>query len=145
MLGSMSIAIFHERPQVFHPDVEVSGCFIWVNDRFLLLNRANGEGWGIPSGKLDEGESKEAAALREVFEETSITLDGVEFLNTLYVRRPDIDFTFHLFTHRCEGMLEVTLNSEHTDYRFCTLDEAFEMPLMIGAAEVIQTALSVSL
>lgn len=141
----MSIAIFQERPQTFHPAIEVSGCFIWVDDKFLLLNRANGEGWGIPSGKLDEGESKEAAVLREVAEETAITLDNAEFLNTLYVRRPDIDFIFHLFIQKCEERPIVTLNTEHTDFRFCTLDEAFEMPLMIGAAEVIQTALSVSL
>ncbi|WP_112664063.1 NUDIX hydrolase [Microvirga flavescens] len=44
-------------------------------DRVLLVRRANPPDagmWGFPGGKIDHGEAVEAAAIRELFEETAI-------------------------------------------------------------------------
>jgi 8-oxo-dGTP pyrophosphatase MutT (NUDIX family) len=54
--------------------MRVVGCFLEYNDEFVLLRRhshkPDGDTWGLPAGKVEEGESDEAAILRELFEET---------------------------------------------------------------------------
>jgi len=57
----------------FHPSIEVAGCYCEYEDKILLLKRTphkhQGDTWGIPGGKLDEGETPQIAVIREVFEE----------------------------------------------------------------------------
>ena len=54
-------------------------CILWSGDRFLLavhhsyLPHSRGR-WGLPGGRIEVGESAEAAARREVSEELSIEL-----------------------------------------------------------------------
>jgi 8-oxo-dGTP pyrophosphatase MutT (NUDIX family) len=42
------------------------------DDRVALVHRPEYDDWSLPKGKLDNGESFEAAALREVEEETGL-------------------------------------------------------------------------
>ena len=50
--------IYKEKKENFIPDVEVTGCFILVGAKFLLLNRVahkwEGGKWGPPGGKVDK-------------------------------------------------------------------------------------------
>lgn len=62
------------------PTVDV---IIEVDDQIVLIERANEPvGWAIPGGFVDEGESVERAAVREVAEETSL---NVKLKDLLYV------------------------------------------------------------
>jgi 8-oxo-dGTP pyrophosphatase MutT (NUDIX family) len=50
--------------------------------------------WGVPAGKLEQGETPEVAARRELLEETGIQLTSasrIAYLETLYIRKPDLD------------------------------------------------------
>lgn len=50
-----------------------------------LVHRPHREDWSLPKGKLDPGESFEEAALREVLEETGLTVSlGEELASTHY-------------------------------------------------------------
>jgi ADP-ribose pyrophosphatase YjhB (NUDIX family) len=49
--------------------------------RFIFLERSNGV-WTFPSGKVELGESFEAAVLREVKEESGVTAKIKNFLGT---------------------------------------------------------------
>jgi len=50
-----------------------------------LVHRPHREDWSLPKGKLDPGESFEQAALREVLEETGITVTlGEQLASTHY-------------------------------------------------------------
>ena len=48
-----------------------------------VVHRAGYDDWSLPKGKLDPGESEEAAALREVEEETGLRCRIVRFVQTV--------------------------------------------------------------
>ncbi|MEO6200691.1 MAG: NUDIX domain-containing protein [Cryobacterium sp.] len=68
-----------------------AGAIVRDNDgRFLLVLRANppeAGRWSVPGGKAEPGETIEAAAAREVLEETGVTVRIERELGTL--DRPD--------------------------------------------------------
>ena len=62
--------------------------------RILLINRKNPPyGWALPGGFIDYGESAEAAAARELHEETGLTSGSLELLGVYF--SPGRDPRFH--------------------------------------------------
>ncbi len=55
----------------------------------FILIRANGR-WLFPKGNLEEGETPEAAALREIAEETGLPSEGLRIVGQL----PSISYAF---------------------------------------------------
>ncbi len=57
------------------------------------IDNPGNEAWQMPQGGIDEGEEPEAAALRELFEETGVTQDKVAIIarsrNELFYDLPD--------------------------------------------------------
>jgi 8-oxo-dGTP diphosphatase len=65
------------------PRIGVGVLIINQQKQILLGKRKGGHGeasWGPPGGHLEFGESFEACAIREVLEETSLTIQGPKFL-----------------------------------------------------------------
>ena len=71
--------VFRIAPKNFTPIVEVTACYIHFNNKFLFLHRApetpQGYTWGIPAGKMEQGENPLQSIIREVSEEVGIILD----------------------------------------------------------------------
>jgi 8-oxo-dGTP diphosphatase len=58
-------------------------CTVWRDGKFLMMKRqgAHASGtWSIPGGHLEFGETWEAAAVREVLEETGMEITDVKFM-----------------------------------------------------------------
>ncbi len=140
--------VFQTPPENFNPKIEVAACFINVSDRVLFLKRVpsktEGNLWGIPGGKLEKEESPMSGVVREVLEETTIQLkpEHVKYFGKVYIRYPHIDFIYHMFEHNFENFPKsVTIDeNEHSEYRWITLREALEMPLIPGEDECIYLA-----
>lgn len=60
-------------PRPVTPAVAVDIIILWESKGIILIKRKNPPfGWALPGGFVDYGESLEAAAVREAWEETSL-------------------------------------------------------------------------
>ena len=104
-------------------------------DEFLVAHRApDGGGYWHPiAGGVEPGEETEAAALRELREETGFEAESLEPLGEFaYVREswesePGLRVHVRAFLVDVEHDWEPQLDREHDDYRWCTRDEAIEL------------------
>ena len=140
----MKIEIYDKKPEGFSPQVEVAGCYLEIDGKLLLLQRAEGNlepgKWSVPAGKLEYNETPEKAAVRELFEETGISLSDpsqIYFMNSLYICKPTGDYIFHLFVVRLREIPDICLSHEHQSYTWASLKDLEEIPLMAGGKEAL--------
>jgi len=50
------------------------GAYVIDNDKVLMVKHKNGGHWDFPKGHMEQGETKEQTAIREVLEETGIEI-----------------------------------------------------------------------
>ena len=115
---------------------KVVAALIWRGDKFMICQRpahkARGLLWEFVGGKVEPGETKEQALIRECREELAITLSvGDVFMDVIH-EYPDLTVHLTLFNAIiAEGepqMLEHNdirwiTTSEIPNYEFCPADE----------------------
>ena len=104
---------------------EVVAALIWDGNRFLACQRpahkARGLLWEFVGGKVEAGETKEAALVRECQEELGITVAiGDIFMEVDHVY-PDL--TVHLTLFHATIAEGVPQKLEHNDIRWITVKE----------------------
>lgn len=81
--------------------VEVAAALIWNDDKFLICKRppekARGLMWEFVGGKVEKGESKKEALIRECREELDITIKVNDVFCEIVHNYPDIDIHLTLF------------------------------------------------
>lgn len=99
------------RDQIGSELLMVPSVAILVHDndgRLLLQKKANGEGWSLPAGAIEPGETPEDAARRELFEETgrmagvlrlSFAMGGRSF-RYRYPNGDEVEYT--VLVYRCD-------------------------------------------
>ncbi len=134
-----------EKPLDFNKKFDIVGCFIEHDGKFLLLRRhvhkASGDKWGLPAGKLDNGESTKQAVMREIEEETGLALPeaSVTYFDSLYVRDGDFDIEWHMFATKLGTLPIVKVSQdEHSEYRWVLPEEALQMDLIHDLPESIR-------
>lgn len=126
--------ILEKRPVDFRPIIQVVGCYLHYQSKFLLLqrnsNKTHGGQWGLPAGKIDQGEDKYQAVIRETYEETGINLEPEDLvLNcSLDVRNNGHDLIFHIFEANLDSKPDVKLEKhEHQDFKWVTPDDSMQL------------------
>lgn len=104
---------------------EVVAALIWQGERFMICQRpahkARGMMWEFVGGKVEPGESKEQALVRECREELAVEVAvGDIFLEVTHTY-PDI--TVHLTLFHASIVQGVPQKLEHNDIRYITVDE----------------------
>lgn len=104
-------------------NIEVVAAIIIKNSQILVTQRGYGQFkhmWEFPGGKIEDGETKENAIIREIKEELNAQIKIVSFLNTI-----EYDYeTFHLIMHNyiCSLDTDITL-LEHEDMKWINKEE----------------------
>jgi ADP-ribose pyrophosphatase len=112
------------------------GVVVVTPDKKILLNKEyryviKDYSWEVPGGGIDEGETPEQAAIRELWEETGIRVDEVEKLGRIYPLHSFNTEHVTLFLARSEALplnTHTLESSEHVaEQKFVTFDEALKM------------------
>jgi 8-oxo-dGTP diphosphatase len=104
---------------------DVVAALVWDGDRFMICQRpahkARGLLWEFVGGKVEPGETKEEALIRECHEELDVTVEvGSVFMEVIH-EYPDIKIKLTLFNAKiAEGEPKML---EHNDIRWITTDE----------------------
>ena len=104
---------------------EVVAALIRDTDRVLICQRpahkARGMLWEFVGGKVEPGESREEALIRDCREELAITISVGDIFTEVTHTYPDL--TIHLTVFNAEITAGVPRKLEHNDLRWITADE----------------------
>ena len=119
---------------------EVVAALIWDGDRFMACQRpphkARGLLWEFVGGKVELGETREEALIRECREELAVELrvDGL-FMDVVH-EYPDL--TVHLSLYNAVIASGEPQKLEHCDIRWLTVDEIDEYAFCPADDEILK-------
>lgn len=143
--SKIRVQVFDQKPLDFNPQAYVIAAYVEVEGKLLLLQlshiKKEPNRWGVPAGRLEADELPEDGVLRELFEETNISVEAttqVHSLGQLYIRKPEVDYVYHAFKIKLNQVPQVSLSDEHIAYKWVSPNEAKELDLMEGAREALK-------
>ena len=119
---------------------EVVAALIWDGDRFMACQRpqhkARGLKWEFAGGKVEPGESKQQALIRECREELGVTVTvGEVFMEVEHVY-PDL--TVHLTLFHAAIAEGTPQRLEHNDIRWITMEEIDQYEFCPADEEILE-------
>lgn len=104
---------------------EVVAALVWENGKFMICQRpahkARGLLWEFVGGKVEKGETKEEALIRECHEELDVTVAVEDVFMDVLHEYPDLTVHLTLFNSRiAEGVPKLL---EHNDIKWITPQE----------------------
>jgi mutator protein MutT len=119
---------------------DVVAALIWDNDKFMICQRpahkARGLLWEFVGGKVEPGETREQALIRECREELAVALDvGSVFMEVVH-EYPDITIKLTLFNARIDEGVPQML--EHNDIRWITPAEIPQYDFCPADTEILK-------
>jgi len=125
-----------------------AGCVCFHNNEFLLLKRTDDKSypnlWGVPTGKIEQGETAIQTIIRELYEETEILLsaDRLKLVDTFCVTTEDMSFKYTLYFVNFDIIPTVKINPfEHKEYTWIHYDMIDSLELVPDAEETILYAI----
>lgn len=95
------------------------------NGRILMIKRAKKEGnlvWAFPGGKVEDGETKEEACIREVYEESGIKVSIIKLLGERVHPDTGVKIAYFLCNQE-DGNIVIKDSNEILEVAYKTKDE----------------------
>ena len=119
---------------------EVVAALIWDENRFLACQRpghkARGLLWEFVGGKVEPGETREQALLRECQEELAVTVAVQDVFMEVDHVYPDL--TVHLTLFNASIAEGVPQKIEHNDLRWITVEEIDQYEFCPADEEILR-------
>ena len=119
---------------------EVVAALIWDGNRFLACQRpahkARGLLWEFVGGKVEPGESKEQALIRECQEELAVTVAVRDVFMEVDHVYPDL--TVHLTLFNASIAEGIPQKIEHNDLRWITVEEIDQYEFCPADEEILR-------
>lgn len=107
--------------------IEVVAGIIYFEDKILCVQRPKNklhyisEKFEFPGGKIEKGESKKEALIRELFEELNINTNIQSLFLSVVHKYPDFELTMHSYI--CKVETKNLILHEHIALEWLTLNE----------------------
>ena len=122
--------------------IEVVAAVIFREGKVLCVQRRDNTReyislkWEFPGGKVEVGESREEALVREIREELSLDIEVSEFSMSIEHTYPDFHLTMHVFKCICDQS-EITLN-ENIALNWLSVDELDQLDLAEADLQIVK-------
>lgn len=124
--------------------IEVVAAIIKKADKIFITRRSYGEFqnmWEFPGGKIEVGETRENALIREIKEELELDINKLEYLTTVDYDYPNFHLTMHCYICEiCGGSLNL---NAHNDAKWVSLEELSSQDWVPADIEVVKKLLEV--
>lgn len=125
--------------------IEVVAAIIKKEDKIFITKRSYGEFkdmWEFPGGKIEAGETREEALVREIKEELELDINKLEYLTTVEYDYPNFHLTMDCFICEiCGG--ELVLNA-HNDAKWVCLEELSSQKWVPADIEIVEKLVDVT-
>ena len=125
-----------ESPQIYHclTQADYVGIFAMTSDGLIPVVRqfrpcVEDYTWEFPAGTVDEGETADNAARRELFEEAGLQVEQLKYLGCFIPDTGRLQVRSHAFFARASAVPEVTISETGIETRLVTLSELRDMML----------------
>ncbi|MBQ6863555.1 MAG: (deoxy)nucleoside triphosphate pyrophosphohydrolase [Clostridia bacterium] len=119
---------------------QVVAALIWKEDRFMICQRpahkARGLLWEFVGGKVEPGETKKQALIRECREELDVLVDVGDVFFQVEHMYPDITIELTLFN--CSLAAGVPKLLEHNDIQWILPSQIDEFPFCPADEEILK-------
>lgn len=119
---------------------EVVAALIWDKDKFMICQRsahkARGLLWEFVGGKVEPGETKEQALIRECQEELAVTISISNVFMDVVYEYPDL--TVHLTLFNAAILEGIPKKLEHNDIKWITPSEISNYEFCPADVEILK-------
>jgi 8-oxo-dGTP pyrophosphatase MutT (NUDIX family) len=116
-----------------------------ANNELLLLQRSDktsrAHGWDFAGGGVDKGENPLDAAMREVFEETGLSVSDLKILSTSHGHTDGGEYVMIGYSAHTTSD-KVQLSWEHESYRWMSVEEVNRIELPAPHRSIVDAYLN---
>lgn len=119
---------------------EVVAALLWDGDRFMICQRpkhkARGLLWEFVGGKVEKGETKQEALIRECKEELDVEVEVFDVFMELCHEYPDLTVNLTLFNAKIKNGVPKKL--EHNDIKWISVGEISKYDFCPADEEILR-------